>query len=191
MKIRIAYYSNNTFSEGPGARFAIWFQGCSIRCDGCINKDIWDFKGGKIIKVEDILKLIDYSKKSNNIEGVSFLGGEPFDQKKGVYEILIGAKRLKLNNIIFTGYTYNELLEKNDKIINKILNLADVLVDGKYIKALKTDNLYLRGSENQKIILLTDRFNMMDFKRKNSIDINIKDAEIMITGFPFDLDKNE
>ena len=185
MEVRIAYWVENTFSEGPGKRFAVWFQGCSIKCDGCITKELWDFNGGKKMNISELLEKIRNSYEKNRIEGVSILGGEPFDQRKPLSELVMGIKELGLSIIVFTGYIYEELKSKNDFYINNVLNTIDVIVDGPYIKELYTENLYLRGSSNQRIVMLSSRYSEADFKRKNSFDLKYKNGKLLIVGFPF------
>ena len=187
MKVRIGDFCRETESEGPGKRFAIWFQGCSIRCKGCIVPQFWDFDGGKLWEVEEFFSIIKDTAKENHIEGVTFLGGEPFDQKEAVAELAYLIKKEELNLITFTGYLYEDLIERDDHHINQILELTDVLIDGPYLEEKRTENLYLRGSSNQRIIILSARFSPADFNRKNSIEFRFGNGEVRIVGFPFEV----
>ena len=74
-KLNIAHINLCTEAEGPYKRMAIWFQGCNIRCEGCCNPELQDFKIANIITIRDVLEIIDDSCKKNGIEGITFLGG--------------------------------------------------------------------------------------------------------------------
>ena len=77
MKIRVAGIEKESVVDGPGLRFVIFVQGCSHRCSGCHNPDTWDFDGGQEMDTEEILKQI---RETRLIRGVTFSGGEPFEQ---------------------------------------------------------------------------------------------------------------
>ena len=83
---------NNTTVEGPGNRFCIWVQGCNKHCKGCYAVSSWDFNSGKNYTVESLFTLIKNEK--DKIEGVTFLGGEPLEQAKELYNL---AKLIKEN----------------------------------------------------------------------------------------------
>jgi len=183
MKIAEIVLSSN--SEGPGKRFVIWLQGCSIGCPNCINPGMLSFDGGKDLSISEIFEKILISKKENGIKGITFLGGEPLDQAEQVLELLKTLEEIKLNTILFTGYKYEDLLNKKSEIIDEIFNRLDVLIDGPYIDEEYTEKLYLRGSKNQRIIFLSDRIDRKDFNKKNSFDIIVKSGEVKYIGFPF------
>ena len=128
MDININSYIPKTEVEGPGARFCIWVQGCSIRCYGCANSHMWNFDGGKIYEVSQIVEIISGYK--NEIEGLTFLGGEPLDQIDAVIEISKKVKDLGLTVLVFTGYDYESI--KDNLKVKELVNHIDVLIDGKY-----------------------------------------------------------
>jgi len=68
--------------NGPGQRFTIWMQGCTLRCKGCINKELWSKEPNQLIKVSDLFKRI---LNTPDIEGVTYTGGEPFEQAEALY----------------------------------------------------------------------------------------------------------
>lgn len=180
MDIRINSYIPITNVEGVGTRFAIWVQGCSIRCKGCANSHMWDFDGGTSYKVSDFINLIKSYK--NKIEGITFLGGEPLEQIKAVTEISKAAQELGLSVILFTGYEFKNI--ENNKDFQELVRYVDILIDGKY-ESDKTD--YSRtwvGSSNQNYYFLTDRYNESVIKEcKNKIEVRISpDNKIIMTG---------
>ena len=177
MKARIYKILKNTKVEGPGTRYCIWFQGCSRHCKGCWAKETWDFNKGELIKADDILEDI-FSQK--NIEGVTFLGGEPFKQADILRYICPKIKEKNLSIVCFTGFKIEEIKETNQDILNYI----DLLIDGAYIEEQKDFSRPWVGSKNQRYHFLTNKYNeniLNDYK--NKIEINIsKNGEIFING---------
>ena len=93
-----------TESEGPGKRFALWVQGCEKKCLGCCNPGMQEFKKNIIVDTNDLIDLIQQSMFENDIEGVSFIGGEPILQAEGLSEISMWANSVGLTVLVFTGY---------------------------------------------------------------------------------------
>lgn len=149
--IRIAGVVKESIVDGPGIRYVIFAQGCPHRCEGCHNEATLDFEGGEDCELE---KLITDIEKNPLLSGVTFSGGEPFSQPEAFFEI---AKRLKTKNrniLIYTGYTYEELLalSKENSAVNGLLALADTLVDGRFILEQRDLSLKFKGSSNQRYI---------------------------------------
>lgn len=154
--MQIAGKIDNSLSNGEGNRYVLFVSGCSHNCEGCHNKHTWDYQYGDNINIETIIKDIKYNAMPL-IDGITISGGEPFDQKKDLADLIQYIKSFfKLNIWCYTGYTYDELKNKKDSYINFILKNIDVLVDGKFEKDLYNSNLKYKGSENQKIIELKD-----------------------------------
>lgn len=153
MKIRVS--SDITFDsivDGPGLRMVIWTQGCMHNCIGCHNPQTHSLCGGYEVDTKDIINTIKDLKLQ---KGITLSGGEPFLQAEALEEIAKEAKKYKLDVWSYTGFTFEELLDKNNphylKNI-KLLNQIDVLVDGKFIENKKDIGLRFRGSSNQRII---------------------------------------
>jgi anaerobic ribonucleoside-triphosphate reductase activating protein len=142
--------------EGPGARFALWVQGCSIRCPGCCNPHLFDAAAGSVVGVESLLAEIAETRPS--IEGVTFLGGEPFDQARALACLGTGARALGLSVMVFTGYTMEELRTRADAAADALLGITDVLVDGRYEARHPERRRRWVGSENQRFHYLTGRY---------------------------------
>ncbi len=179
-EIRINSYIPITNVEGVGTRFAIWTQGCSIRCKGCANSRMWDFNGGISYNITDFIEIIKSYK--DKIEGITWLGGEPTEQIKAVTKISKAAQELGLSVIVFSGYEYTDL--KNRQDFKELAKYIDILIDGKYEQD-KTD--YSRawvGSSNQNYYFLTDRYDKsVIYENKNKIEVRISpDNEVMLTG---------
>ena len=177
MIFRAHYILKNTKVEGPNVRYCIWFQGCSKHCKGCWAKETWDFKGGVEFDTDYIIKDI---LKTKNIEGVTFLGGEPFEQYEAMLEIAKEAHKNNLGVLCFTGKNYSEIKEKYPESLNYI----DLLIDGGFEEDKKDYSRPWVGSSNQNYIFLTDRYNeKMVSQYKNKVEINLrKNGTIFING---------
>lgn len=150
MKIRIAGFEALSVVDGPGIRFVVFFQGCHHNCDGCHNPQALDPSAGEEYELDIVKAEI---KSASGITGVTFSGGEPFLQTEALAELVQFTKELGLNIMLYTGYTYQELADKKDiEAIDKILELADILVDGPFIKSERDISLAFRGSRNQRVI---------------------------------------
>lgn len=153
MKIRIS--SPLTFDsivDGPGLRMVIWTQGCIHNCKGCHNPQTHTLDEGYEVRTEEV---IDKIKSLRLQKGITLSGGEPFLQPEALEEVARAAKSKGLDVWAYTGFTFEQLLDKNNKSYFKNLNLLrqiDVLVDGKFIEEKKDISLKFRGSSNQRII---------------------------------------
>lgn len=151
MEIRIAGTESNSIVDGPGIRYTVFVQGCPHNCDGCHNPHTHSFDGGKIIDTDVIYESII---EDPLLDGVTFSGGEPFCQSTALYEL---GRKIKentsLNIVTYTGYDFEYLLENRDRdSIGKLLEITDILIDGKFIKEQKSYELKFKGSRNQRII---------------------------------------
>ena len=136
---------------GPGRRSVVQMAGCSIRCVGCYVPETHDRTNGKLTSISDIVEEID--EKSGEHDGVSILGGEPFDQTDGL-EILVEKFKAKgYHLVIYSGYTLESLLARKSEIISWILAKTDLLVDGSFQRELRSNAGEYRGSSNQRLIL--------------------------------------
>ena len=148
-KLRIAGTVNDSIVDGPGIRYTIFTQGCPHHCPGCHNPQTHDFAGGQDADVEKILEEI-----FNNpiLSGVTFSGGEPFCQAEALLPIAEAIKEKGKHLMIYTGYLLEHLQKKENAGVQRLLELADVIVDGPFIMAEKNLTLSYRGSENQRVI---------------------------------------
>ena len=151
--VRLAYDGIQTDSivDGAGIRSVIWFQGCSHDCPGCHNPETHDFKAGTertIASLKKEIKALEYQ------DGVTFSGGDPMMQIDALCELAKCVKDCGMNVWVYTGYTWDEVLklgEANPKYM-EVLNYIDILVDGRFVMALKSFDVEFRGSSNQRII---------------------------------------
>ena len=130
-----------SFVNGDGARYVVFLQGCGHRCPGCQNPGTWDFNGGVETDVHEIAAR--YLKRAHLLDGITLSGGDPFYQQEECVRLL---KLLPGVNVwVYTGFRYEEIAD------TELTQLADVIVDGPYIQALRCENKYY-GSTNQRII---------------------------------------
>ena len=151
-KIAILDIIEQTMVDGPGLRISIYCAGCPHHCKGCHNPNSWDIGNGRIVSVDEIMKVILADEFSN----VTFTGGDPLFQVEAFTSL---AKRIKTETKktiwCWTGYLYEDILE--DKRLSMILPYIDVLVDGPFIESQKDTTLYFRGSSNQRVIYLKEK----------------------------------
>lgn len=141
--------------NGDGMRVTLFVSGCSHHCKNCQNPLTWDEKDGlPFTQVE--LEELDEQLSKPYIAGITFSGGDPLyiNNREEVLGIIrwVSAFYGQKTIWLYTGYTYEELVEMHDKTIDEILNTVDVLVDGKYVEELRDTVLHWRGSKNQRVI---------------------------------------
>ena len=138
--------------DGEGIRNVIFVSGCHHRCPGCHNPESWDFNYGTNFTKEAQIEFIDKCKKNPLIDGITLSGGDPMFSEKDVLSFIkLYKENCPNHNIwIYSGFTYEQLLQDEQK--KSILDLCDVLVDGRYIQELRDTTLPFRGSSNQRII---------------------------------------
>jgi anaerobic ribonucleoside-triphosphate reductase activating protein len=170
---------------GPGIRIGIWFQGCSIRCKGCISKHTWEFDKKYKKTIAQVIDQINYYSEIYNTKSITISGGEPFDQNSSLYILLKKLKELKFNDILlYSGYKFN-YLQKN---YGDILKYIDVLIDGPFIESKKTNKIY-KGSNNQRMYILNKSLSPIyqEYKKQlknNKLQVITKDNEIYLIGIP-------
>ena len=146
-------------ANGEGVRVSLFVSGCTHHCPGCFNQDTWDFGYGKEYTQEtedEILKAL----APGYINGLSLLGGEPFEPQN--QEVLVRLLRKvkeqypEKNIWCYSGYLFDrELLSESRarcEYTDEMLSMLDVLVDGRFVEALKDIRLVFRGSSNQRVI---------------------------------------
>lgn len=152
------YYSDIKYPDvanGLGVRVSLFVSGCRRHCPECFNKEAQDFKYGKPFTDKEIT-FIESKLQLPQVRGLSLLGGEPMEIEN-VTELLPLCEYLKstyTNKDIwcYTGYTYEELLNRNNIATKEILKYIDILVDGDFQIDKKSLSLKFRGSSNQRII---------------------------------------
>lgn len=154
-------------SNGPGIRVSLFVSGCTLRCKGCFNSELWDFASGQPFTDKEI-ELICNELSKSHIRGLSILGGEPLDNAKGLIPLVevVKSKFGDSKDIwLYTGYVIDSF--DSDSIQAKLISMCDVVVDGPFIEELKDSSLIFRGSSNQRIINVKEYY---DSNRCNASD---------------------
>jgi len=149
MILRMCGIEPESIVDGPGFRYVLFVQGCPHHCHGCHNPESWDPKAGYDITLGEIMAQI---KENEQLRGVTFSGGEPFEQVPALLELARMVKAEGLSLMSYSGYTLEELQERHDPETDELLGLIDVLVDGRYMEDERNLTLLYRGSENQRLI---------------------------------------
>jgi len=152
--LNLGSWQERSLVNGPGERFVLWLQGCSMRCPGCFNEEFLPYIERHLIKIENMLTwVLDVS----GIEGVTYTGGEPMEQAQGLTILSKHLRAAGLTIVCYTGYTLDELSASEDPWIDQLLCHVDILIDGPFIIE-KASSLLWRGSSNQRVHFLTDTY---------------------------------
>jgi anaerobic ribonucleoside-triphosphate reductase activating protein len=191
--LRVACRLSDTEAEGPGRRFAVWVQGCPIRCAGCCNPEMFDERGGREIAVAELVRELAEA-RGRGVEGLTLLGGEPFAQAAPASRLARAARELGLTVMVFSGYTRAELEARGDDGgAAALLAATDILVDGQYRRELPEPPPPLGrrwvGSSNQVIHRLSeaaqgDRRLDAGGAGGNTVELRLSGATLTINGWP-------
>ena len=185
MLLHIAQIIPCTEAEGPGKRFALWFQGCPLRCPGCCNPEMLPFAGGQQLPLDKLVAQVQQAIQLG-IQGITLLGGEPFAHAVEAVTLARESRQMGLSLMAFSGYTLEELLTRPEPEVHELLKLTDILVDGPYLRDLPDTRRRWIGSTNQRIHFLTDRYRADDpcWRQPNTLEIRVANGEVQINGFP-------
>lgn len=175
MKINIHQLEKNSTLLGPDKRYLIWLQGCDKDCKGCMSQLSRDLNIFHYMEVDDLVEDI----LKQDVEGITISGGEPFLQVPALTELVKKVKEKGLGVIVYTGYLYESIADL------EVMNYIDVLIDGPYVEELNMNNDALRGSSNQRVIALSDRYDMSVYKNhKRKAEIKFDKDNIHLIGVP-------
>ncbi|MCS6866690.1 MAG: radical SAM protein [Gemmata sp.] len=181
----IAQVITCTEAEGPGRRFALWFQGCPLRCPGCCNPEFLPFQGGQRIPVATMTQWIFQTQQQQAIEGITLLGGEPFAHAFAALALVRQIRKRNLSVMIFSGYTLEQLRQRPEPEVGELLALTDILVDGPYIREQPETQRRWIGSRNQQIHFLSSRYRFDEtWLQRNTLEIRMNNGTITVNGFP-------
>jgi anaerobic ribonucleoside-triphosphate reductase activating protein len=184
--LNLASIVERTEAEGPGARFAVWAQGCRIGCADCCNPHLWSHEPAQTWRVSALLERIRAARvRHPDLEGVTLIGGEPFEQDTALAPLARALRADGLSVLAFTGHLLEELQERGSPLLTEV----DLLVDGPYVQALRTTTRRWIGSTNQRLHFLSDAYQPDDprFAEPNTAEIRLNgEGEIQVVGFPFD-----
>lgn len=145
-------------ANGVGVRTVLFVSGCTHHCKGCFQPETWNFDYGEKYTKQTEDEIIE-SLRPNYVDGITLLGGEPFEpeNQRELVKLLRRIKKELPQKTVwsFSGYTYEELTGDSRavcEVTNEMLSMLDVLVDGEFVEAKRNISLRFRGSENQRLI---------------------------------------
>lgn len=147
--MRILDIIHDSIVDGIGLRTVIFFSGCHHRCKGCHNPESWNIEYGNNYIIKEVVDEIQTNKIK---QGITLSGGDPFYQADEVLELVKELKIYDYNIWAYTGYTFEEIINNDNKERSELLKYIDVLVDGRFVEELKDLTLKFKGSSNQRII---------------------------------------
>ena len=155
--MNMAGFYDESISNGVGWRAVLFVSGCPHNCPGCHNKVAQDYNYGEKFDKEKIINRIC---ENSILKGITISGGEPLC-KENIPEVLDFIKDVKkvrpnFNVWCYTGYTLEQLEDRNDSVTDETLKNIDVLVDGRFIETQKNPTLKFKGSANQRILDLQE-----------------------------------
>jgi len=149
--LRVFRIYHNSVVEGPGRRSVIQTGGCLLRCIACHSVETHPMDSGVEMNVAEIVERV-LAPEGEPREGVTILGGEPFLQPKGLLALMQSLKERDQHITLYTGYTLDDLVHRDDQTIRQILELTDILIDGPFVKELSDNAGEWVGSRNQRLI---------------------------------------
>ncbi len=158
--MRYAGIIKNDVAAGKGVCVTFFVQGCDTHCPGCHNQGTWDFDGGYEFTQDTINSIIDALNANGVQRNLCIMGGEPLHERNQfLVQLLIQEVKKVYPDIkiyLWTGYIYEDLIEKHEKILQNILQEIDVLIDGPFIQEQRDITLAMRGSKNQRVLNLKE-----------------------------------
>ena len=183
-RLRVAHVIPDTTAEGPGRRFAVWVQGCPLRCPGCCNPEMLPFEGGETVLVD---ALAERMRATAGIEGLSLLGGEPFAHAEACARLAGHARAAGLSVMVFSGFTLGEIEARaGEPGVAALLDACDLLVDGRYVASDPDRTRRWIGSKNQRLHFRTARYAPGDptFAAPNTAELRWTGRELTVNGWP-------
>ncbi len=176
---RIHAFEPRSRANGPGIRFVVWFQGCTLGCPGCFNPATHPTQAadtGRGLLLEQLAAAM----AASGATGLSLSGGEPLQQPDAARWLLDAARALGMSTLAFSGYTIDEIraLPSGAEVLARL----DVLIDGRYVAGERLAS-GLRGSANQRIWRLTERYSLADIEATPVAEIRIsREGDVILTG---------
>jgi anaerobic ribonucleoside-triphosphate reductase activating protein len=183
--LRIAQTVACTEAEGPGKRYALWFQGGPLRRPGGCNPERLPYEAGTAVPLAEVLRDIEAA-RAEGVEGVTLLGGEPLAHAAPAAALARAVRDRGLTVMVFSGYTLEEARRLPGPAVAELLALTDILVDGPYLREQPEARRRWIGSANQRVHFLSDRYRADDprWLLPNTLEIRLRGPELTVNGFP-------
>ena len=184
--LNLAEVCRATRALGPGQRYAVWVQGCPFRCPGCIARD---WQASRVNRLIPVTRLAEDILATPDLEGLTLSGGEPMWQAPACLGLMRAVRRQRpaLTLILYTGYRLEALRAAGDSACLALLGETDVLIDGRYERA-RNDNRGLRGSANQRVHFLSERYLGLGASRftgqARRVELHFRRESLFLVGIP-------
>ncbi len=176
--LRVAELLESSSIYGPGDRFVIWLQGCTLRCPGCWNQEMWPAEGGQEWRIDELAQLALSAKGS---DGVTLMGGEPLEQAEALAPFLDLIRESGRSVVLYTGYEPDELTTTGRQCFER----SDIVVTGRYLAELRDTSSGWRGSANQRIHFPTGRYQSFGCATLDATEIAVdEDGQVSVAGYP-------
>ncbi|HRI08479.1 MAG TPA: 4Fe-4S single cluster domain-containing protein [Nannocystaceae bacterium] len=185
--INVAAIRRRTRVSGPGWRAAVWVQGCTIRCPGCFNPDTHPHVARHLWDPE---RLADELLRGD-VEGVSLLGGEPFEQAAACAALARAVQDAGKTVVTYSGYTVSDLSASTLPETRALIAATDLLIAGPYLAAARNDGRGWHGSTNQEMVFLSDRYGPEIFEVLDAlpvVELRTDGERLDCTGIPAQVD---
>lgn len=179
--IRLGAFQSRTTVLGPGNRAVIWVAGCLRRCPGCIKPELFSFTAGSTVPIG---RLAERIQQVPNLQGVTFSGGEPFEQAHALAKLALLLKKEGLDVLVYTGYQLS-VLHASPERFGTLLAVADYIIDGEYHRDLPGPFPW-RGSSNQTIYDFREKMalNVDSAPQCREVQLSIGANGLRMIGFP-------
>lgn len=187
--LNLAAWVACTEMEGPGRRFAIWTQGCHLRCKECCNQSYLPLAPRELVPALHLLPGILEARERHGIEGITLLGGEPLIQARGLSLLAQAVRASSMTVMMFTGYVLGSYAQALPDGAEDLLAACDVVVDGPFVAARRERERNWVGSTNQRFHYLSDAYDASietDQRYRNGIEVRFeRSGKLRVNGFPF------
>ena len=187
-RVSLGELIRDTEAEGPGRRAALWVRGCPLRCPGCCNPELLEFDapGPDAPTVGALLETLSRGGE----EGVSLLGGEPFAHAETLAPLAEGLRAAGKSVMIYSGFTLRQLRRRaaEEPFTARLLSACDLLVDGPYLEAQRSEERRWIGSRNQGLHFLSGFYDPADprFRERNTVELRLDGERLLVNGWPLE-----
>lgn len=183
-ELQVADIQDYSYVAGPGRRCVIWLAGCHRRCPGCFQPQFFSFSAGRRYQIDE---LAEHILGISGIDGVTFSGGEPFEQSVALANVCrILKARSDLSLLSYSGYRLEWLRDKSQQH-RDFLETLDIIIDGEY-RENEAGSYLWRGSRNQRVIYLKggndDQLRDSVKVGQQEIQVTVTSSRVVLTGFP-------
>jgi anaerobic ribonucleoside-triphosphate reductase activating protein len=165
--LNVATVRPRTRTNGPGWRAAVWVQGCTVGCPGCFNPQTHPHEARKLWRPEDLAGQL----VTPDVEGITILGGEPFEQAAACARLAAHARGLGASVVTYSGYTWSLLRRSTLPEVQALLAASDLLIAGPYVEARRNNGVGWHGSTNQQVVFMTNRYDPSIFDDISAVPV--------------------